>query len=103
MPYYRTKQVVVEAHEYTGSNEEFLATWSNGKVRSAAPFPSNDPNRSVEVETDKGVMRGSIGDVIIRDNGEFYPVKPDIFAETYEPATRQAYDRPQGGPVPPEI
>jgi hypothetical protein len=39
----------------------------------------------VEIATLEGVMRGQVGDWIIRGvNGEFYPCKPDIFAKTYE-------------------
>lgn len=41
----------------------------------------------VEIRTLEGVMRGNVGDWIIRGvKGEYYPCKPDIFAATYEPA-----------------
>ena len=39
------------------------------------------------VSTLEGEMTVNKGDWIIRGvNGEFYPCKPDIFAQTYEPA-----------------
>lgn len=39
----------------------------------------------VEIHTLEGVMRGEVGDYIIRGvKGEFYPCKPDIFEATYE-------------------
>ena len=38
------------------------------------------------VETLEGYMKASVGDWVIRGvKDEFYPCKPDIFAETYEP------------------
>lgn len=37
------------------------------------------------IETIEGSMKALAGDIIIRGvAGEFYPCKPDIFAETYE-------------------
>ena len=39
------------------------------------------------IKTLEGTMRAEYGDWIIRGvQGEVYPCKPDIFAETYEPA-----------------
>lgn len=41
----------------------------------------------VEIHTLEGVMRGNEGDWIIQGvAGELYPCKPEIFAQTYEPA-----------------
>ncbi|ULJ64011.1 hypothetical protein [Wielerella bovis] len=40
------------------------------------------------VYTHEGVMRANLGDWIIKGvKGEFYPCKPDIFAETYDKAS----------------
>ena len=37
------------------------------------------------VETLEGTMTRSLGDYIVKGvNGEFYPVKPDIFERTYD-------------------
>jgi hypothetical protein len=39
----------------------------------------------VQIKTLEGVMRAEIGDWIVKGvQGEFYPVKPDIFEQTYE-------------------
>ena len=39
------------------------------------------------IPTLEGTMRADVGDWIIRGvQGEFYPCKPEIFKETYEPA-----------------
>lgn len=41
------------------------------------------------VETLEGSLHVSRGDWVVRGiNGEFYPVKPDIFSATYEPIDR---------------
>jgi hypothetical protein len=45
----------------------------------------NIDGRGVHIPTLEGVMTANWGDWIIRGiAGEFYPCKPDIFAETYE-------------------
>lgn len=38
------------------------------------------------IETLEGIMKANVGDYIITGvNGEWYPCKPDIFEQTYEP------------------
>lgn len=40
---------------------------------------------AIEIPTLEGVMRADVGDWIVKGvAGEFYPVKPDIFAVTYD-------------------
>lgn len=42
-------------------------------------------NPLLKIETLEGLMIATEGDYIIKGvQGEFYPCKPDIFAETYE-------------------
>lgn len=42
-------------------------------------------NEGVRIGTLEGVMRAAAGDYIVRGvRGELYPVKPDIFAATYD-------------------
>lgn len=42
---------------------------------------------SISIQTLEGVMKASVGDYIIKGvKGEFYPCKPDIFDQTYDPA-----------------
>ena len=47
-----------------------------------------DPDNPVlKIPTLEGVMTAQVGDYIIKGvHGEFYPCKPDIFKETYEPS-----------------
>lgn len=46
------------------------------------------PRRGIYVPTLEGNLFAAPDDWIVRGvKGEFYPVKPDIFEETYEPAT----------------
>ncbi|WNT44267.1 hypothetical protein SEA_CANDC_55 [Microbacterium phage CandC] len=44
----------------------------------------------ITIDTLEGTMQASPGDVIIRGvKGEFYPCKPDIFAQTHEIITEE--------------
>jgi hypothetical protein len=45
-------------------------------------------NGEAIIATLEGAMHASVGDVIIKGvQGEFYPCKPDIFAQTYDITT----------------
>ena len=65
---------------------ERAAVWSGGQVRwLAKPSDPDDVARWLDIPTLEGVMRGQIGDWIIKGvKGVFYPCKPDIFDATYE-------------------
>lgn len=48
-----------------------------------------DEDDEIVIMTLEGEMHASTGDYVIRGvHGEFYPCKPDIFAETYEEVQR---------------
>lgn len=87
---YRKKPVVIEAIQYTGSNGWVLKQWSNGEVYSSPvlePTENNPTGEYVQIKTLECVMTGIVGDYIIKGvKGEFYPIKAEIFLETYEPA-----------------
>lgn len=78
---FRKRPVVIEAMHYEGgvpSDElgEWLAAciWNHG---------TNDAR--LRLYTLEGWMTVNPGDWVIKGvRGEFYPCKPDIFAETYE-------------------
>ena len=76
MPQYRKKPVVIEARLLLhNENEDEIAEWCNGKRNELG----------IWIPTLEGDMIALFGDYIIRGvNGEFYPCKPVIFAETYE-------------------
>ena len=80
---YRKKPVTIEARGLTFANVNEIADWCDGYTN------INDLTAEVTVEipTLEGTMIAREGDYIIKGvKGEFYPCKPDIFAETYEKA-----------------
>jgi hypothetical protein len=94
MAKYRKKPVVIEAHrigddgwpdsiwEGVNENKIILHLDRTGCPKKVTGF--------VEIHTLEGVMRGDVGDWIIKGvAGEFYPCKPDIFEQTYEPAAKE--------------
>ncbi len=89
MAKFRKKPVVIEAHRI-GDDDWPDAIWQgvNDNVIVLHLGAENGlPVGYVEIDTLEGVMRGNVGDWIIKGvAGEFYPCKPDIFEATYEPA-----------------
>lgn len=96
MAKYRKKPVVIEAHVFPGVGVELLPEmqafddWiSRAYVPASgrglrAPFYRGD---KLIIPTLEGDMEARPGDfVIVGVQGEIYPCKPDIFAQTYEPA-----------------
>lgn len=89
---FRKKPVVIEAHRigddgwpdsiWEGVNRnEIVLHLSTGQDGARKTVTGH-----VEIHTLEGVMRGEVGDYIIRGvKGEFYPCRADIFAATYEP------------------
>lgn len=85
---YRKKPVVIEAIQFTGTNGWVLKQWSNGAIYASPvlePAEDNPTGEYVQIKTLEGVMTGIVGDYIIKGvKGEFYPIKAEIFLETYE-------------------
>ncbi len=91
---FRKKPVVIEAVQFDGLNTEEVLDWIEPNF---ADSPAEDVGGTVidpavselsyfTIETLEGTMRAEPGDWIIKGvKGEFYPCKPDIFAETYDP------------------
>lgn len=88
---FRKKPVVITAHRIgdDGWPDEIWEGVNRNQIVLYLDITGH-PKRTtgyVEIHTLEGVMRGEVGDWIIRGvNGEFYPCKPDIFEKTYEPA-----------------
>lgn len=82
---FRRKPVVMEAIQYTGGIMGFHAIHEFvGKA--LIPYILDPSKGDLGIETLEGVMNVSVGDWIVKGvKGEFWPVKPDIFAQTYEP------------------
>lgn len=87
---YRKKPVEIDAVHFDGGHQSVLAVMEFVDVGRATTeiriHADEDPARShVTIPTLEGDMRASAGDWIVRGvKGELYPVKPDIFAATYE-------------------
>lgn len=87
---FRKKPVVIEAMRCTRETAEQVAAWCGGRVEeSVNQADKNDVYVAVLIPTLEGVMTANAtidgGDWVIRGvRGEFYPCKPDIFAQTYE-------------------
>ncbi len=81
---YRKKPVVIEAIEWDGSRDAWLAIekWAFAYVDK---LDSNLHNQTIQIPTLEGEMTANKGDYIIKGvANEIYPCKPDIFAATYE-------------------
>lgn len=101
MPRFTKKPVEIEARQFDGSrdNARAIMEWAGsfGMIVPAS-HPDDPPRGPIEalrtqpdslvlyIETLEGRMRADEGDWIVRGvTNEFYPVKPDIFAQTYDP------------------
>jgi hypothetical protein len=79
---FRKKPVVIEAVKWTGDMQSVIDVLGHD-------LPSYGEGRdgSLRIETLEGDHECRPGDWIIRGvKGELYPIKPDIFAATYEEA-----------------
>jgi hypothetical protein len=92
MPMYRRKPIALEARQLTPGNMEEIAAWSGGVIIGHAPplllIPTLEgPVRADTVRATLGSGGDGTGDWVIQGvKGEFWPVRHDIFQETYEPA-----------------
>ncbi len=78
MSAYRKKPVVIDAEQWDGVSFE--------KYDGRPDFFKSDQG-TLCIITLEGPLTVSPGDYIIRGvKGEYYPCKPDVFEQTYEPA-----------------
>jgi hypothetical protein len=91
---YRKKPIVIEAIQWNGNNESEICNFVGSQLNIFRP-PSHMewdifiPNDAVVIviPTLEGDMHAQRFDWIVKGvKGEFYPCKPDIFEQTYEPA-----------------
>lgn len=76
---FRMKPVVIDAVQWTGENVHEIFDFADWVVSVSSR------KQTIEIKTLEGTMKVSINDWIIKGvQGEFYPVKADIFEETYE-------------------
>ena len=94
MPYFRKKPVTIEAIQWDGTNfdeimnfmEEFHGNKFNYENAEEAAYRSKE----IHIRTSEGTMVATEGDWVIKEpfptsDRNFYPCKPDIFEQTYEP------------------
>lgn len=87
MARYRKRPVEIDAIQMTGGNTLEVVTFirDGGGKYSTSTHPTDGTHDQVFIHTLEGEMRAVDGDWIVRGvQGEFYPVKPDIFEATYE-------------------
>lgn len=90
MTKYRKKPVVIEAVQWTGVNATEIVQFM-GDDFATGGSAERSKEGLLTIATLEGEMVASPGDWIICGvKGEFYPCKPDIFAETYELVEGQA-------------
>ena len=81
---FRKKPVVIEAEQFTEENKNRVFNWMSGNR--TADFEGDSPIlKFLTIHGDVAVAR--LGDWVVRDSkpGTYYPCKPDIFEQIYEP------------------
>ena len=90
---YRKRPVVIDAVQFLDTHDgvaEVLSFYPG----IAGPFAEAGHHR-FEIVTLEGKMRVGPGDWVVRGvKGEYYPVKPDIFDQTYEPVEQPKEEEP---------
>lgn len=87
---YRKKPVVIEAAQFKGNAESAnkICEWIIHSGGKAYDHYIGDPKKGkvvLIIETLEGAMTARKGDYVIKGiQGEFYPCKSDIFADSYE-------------------
>lgn len=84
---YRKRPVTIEAMQFTEESIDDLNDWL-AEGGASFMFLQSPDRTSLAIDTLEGTMMAHPGDWIIRGvQGEHYPCKSAIFAETYEPIT----------------
>lgn len=84
---FRKKPVVIDAIPYDGTNKDEIKYFTQGGCYTDV---TDSENPKFIIQTLEGIHIASVGDYIIKGvKNEFYPCKPDIFAQTYEKVEEQ--------------
>jgi hypothetical protein len=79
MAKFRKRPTVIEAIQFTAEGNSF----DLGELLSeGGRIDFNDGH--ILIHTRGGMVRADLNDWIIRENGELYPIKSDVFILTYE-------------------
>lgn len=87
---YRKKPAVIEAVQWDGDNLaeviQFTGLHPSAQKWTWEEYKQVVASEGLKVFTLNGPVMVCVGEYIIRGvQGEFYPCKPDIFEQTYEP------------------
>lgn len=86
MAKFRKKPVVIDAVQYTGKNVDEILDFA--RAHAQWQYPHDRMVLSTLENLQGEFFEVSKGDWVIKGvKGEFYPCKPDIFEQTYEPAS----------------
>ena len=90
MAMFRKKPVVIEAKKWDGANLkeiiDFIGLHESAKKWTWGEYEQVVSKEGLKIFTLEGPHMATIGDWIIKGvKGEFYPCKPDIFEQTYDP------------------
>lgn len=81
MPLFIKKPVVIEAMQFTEDTKNQVFNWVT--CNRCANFENG--KSILTIQTLEGVMNVSLNDWVIKGTkGEFYPCKPDIFAQLHD-------------------
>lgn len=79
MAKYRKKPIVIDAVQWTGTNQDEVIEFLGSHLGSVVP------NGEIVVQSMEGNVRGPVGMWVMRGvQGEHYLCAPDIFAATYD-------------------
>jgi hypothetical protein len=84
---FKKKPVVIEALQFVDKKSALdILEWA--RSTDIVFVDRLDTPWVIEIRTLEGVMEASLGDWVIKGiQGEFYPCKPDIFVNSYEPVS----------------
>ena len=83
---YREKPVEIEAVQFA-DDPDTLIKINDVLGLDPANVSYEDPDNPVlKIPTRAGVVFAHIGDYIVKDGDDFWPFRPDVFAEKYEPS-----------------
>lgn len=89
MARYRTLQIEVDAFRWTGGPDQTEdPVWIVEAIREDRVWFERQLRVSMKIVSSSGILTAHLGDWIVRGvKGEIYPVKPDVFAISYEEIT----------------
>lgn len=88
---FRKKPVTVEAWPFYGNRTDVvhcvMPEWMRDAIASGSVYYQGGYDPYYTIKTPEGTIRARVGDWIIRGvAGEIYPMKDEIFKQTYEAA-----------------